>query len=280
MFNQLQNIVSRPKPFEIYTTDFLWTDEHTAQQMLKHHLDPAVDISSRKHAFIDRSASWIIERFTLQPGKAVIDFGCGPGLYTQRLARCGAQVIGVDFSANSLEYARKQAAAENLDIQYIQQSYFEYEGTNRVDLISMIFCDFCAMSPSQRALMLNKFTCLLKPGGQVLLDVFSLAGYEHRQENASFTYYPVGGFWSGQAYFEFASTYKYEAEDVVLDKYTLIEANRTREVYNWLQYFSKEGLAREFAQAGLRIHTWLGNVAGDAFDETSDEFAVIAEKLE
>ena len=39
MFNKLKEINSRPEPFEFYTADALWTDEHTSEQMLKFHLD-------------------------------------------------------------------------------------------------------------------------------------------------------------------------------------------------------------------------------------------------
>ncbi len=39
MFNELQNIESRPRPFEFYTADDHWTDEYTTQQMLAKHQD-------------------------------------------------------------------------------------------------------------------------------------------------------------------------------------------------------------------------------------------------
>lgn len=36
--------------------------------------------------------------------------------------------------------------------------------------------------------------------------------------------------------------FKYDDAKVVLDKYTIVEENRTCEVYNWLQYFDPERL--------------------------------------
>src|SRR5512144_1722404 len=97
MFNQLEEINSRPKPFEIYTVSELWTDEYTSKQMLSFHLNGENDVASRKFSFIDRSTNWITSRFELCEGKAVADFGCGPGLYTQRLARTKAAITGIDF---------------------------------------------------------------------------------------------------------------------------------------------------------------------------------------
>jgi len=39
MFKELKTINNRPKPFEFYTAEALWTDEHTSEQMLQYHLN-------------------------------------------------------------------------------------------------------------------------------------------------------------------------------------------------------------------------------------------------
>ncbi|MCG8527435.1 MAG: hypothetical protein MI748_13710 [Opitutales bacterium] len=77
MFEELKEINHRPEPFEYYTADDLWTDEHTSKQMLAYHLNEEVDISSRKGEFINRSVNWIIKKFDLNENKRVADFGCG-----------------------------------------------------------------------------------------------------------------------------------------------------------------------------------------------------------
>jgi hypothetical protein len=63
MFTELEGINSRPEPFQYYTTEELWTDEHTSKQMLEYHLNEFVDASSRNKKFIDRSVKWIISHF-------------------------------------------------------------------------------------------------------------------------------------------------------------------------------------------------------------------------
>ena len=72
---------------------------------------------------------------------------------------------------------------------------------------------------------------------------------------------------------------KYEEEKVSLDKYTIIEESRTRVVYNWLQYFSRESLGKEFEENGFEVENFYLNVAGDPFDSNSTEFALVARKL-
>jgi hypothetical protein len=52
MFQELQEINARPKPFECYTADELWTNEHVSLKMLEYHLNESVDLSSRNRDFI------------------------------------------------------------------------------------------------------------------------------------------------------------------------------------------------------------------------------------
>ncbi len=278
MFDKLERINSRPKPFEFYTAAELWTDEHTSEQMLSYHLKEDVDLSSRNKKFIESSVEWIVTRFNVGAGTKIADFGCGPGLYSTRLAQRGAEVTGIDFSKRSIEYAGETAAKQGLSIRYFNQDYLEFETEERYNLIQMIMCDFCALSPAQRKKMLDKFKTLLAPGGSILMDVYSMPSFALREEAATYEKNQLFGFWSAADYYGFLNTFKYEKEKVVLDKYTLIEASRTRTVYNWLQYFSPEEITKEFEASGLKIETLYSNVAGLPFNPESVEIAVVAGK--
>ena len=119
MFKELKDINSRPAPFEFYTADELWTNEHTSKQMLAYHLNESIDVSSRNLKFIERSVEWVASRFGIDSNTEIADFGCGPGLYTSRLAKKGAKVTGIDFSENSIRYARETAEEQSLNINYI-----------------------------------------------------------------------------------------------------------------------------------------------------------------
>ena len=247
--------------------------------MLKYHLNESIDAASRNKDFIDRSAAWISSYFRVDRETAIADFGCGPGLYANRLAERGAAVTGIDFSENSLAYARQVAAEKRLKVTYVLKNYLDFDTTDRFDLITMIMCDFCALSPAQRKRLLSKFRPLLKPGGSVLLDVYSLTSFKQKEESATYERNQLDGFWSPADYFCFVNIFKYEQEKVTLDKYTIIEASRTRVVYNWLQYYSPDTLAGEFEENGFKIEELYADVAGSAFGPDSLEFAVIAQKL-
>ena len=278
MFKKLEDINSRPLPFEFYTAEELWTDEYTSAQMLEFHLNESIDLSSRNHAFIDRSIEWIVSHFNIKSDTMIADFGCGPGLYTNCLAQTDADVTGVDFSQRSIDYAKTAAAEKNLDITYLRQNYLDFDTDERFDLIIMIFCDFCALSPAQRKTLLKKYHTFLKPGGSLLLDVHSLNIFDQKEESAIYELNQLNGFWSPDKYYGFVNTFKYENEKVTLDKYTIVEENRTRTVYNWLHYFTRESLTEELTENGFTVQGFFSDVAGTPFNPKSSDMAVVATK--
>ena len=278
MFKELQELNSRPTPFQFYTADELWANEHTSKQMLEYHLNESIDVSSRNRNFIESSVEWIVSQFGVDDKTKIADFGSGPGLYTTRLAERGATVTGIDFSENSLKHAKQVAKQKGLKINYVQANYLDFETTQRFDLIIMIMCDFCALSPEQRKLMLSKYFLLLKPDGSVLLDVYSLTSFNKKEESAIYELNQLNNFWSPQDYYCFVNTFKYDKEKVTLDKYTIIEESKTRVVYNWLQHFSTESLSEEFEENGFKVKELYSDVAGTTFDPETTEFALVAKK--
>lgn len=276
MFQKLENIHERPEPFQYYTAEDLWTDEHTSTRMLAYHLNQEVDAASRSADFIEGSVEWMVSRFGIGEGTAIADFGCGPGLYAGRLASHQAQVTGIDFSKRSIEFARQEAAGNGLSIRYVNEDYLRWETEDSFDLIIMILCDFCALSPAQRKHMLMKFRSLLGENGSVLLDVYSLAYFQEREETVQFGLNLLDGFWAPGRYYGFLNTFKYGTRQIVLDKYTIIQPDQIRTVYNWLQCFSPDSLSKEFTECGLSIQELYGDVAGAPYDPNSSEFAAIA----
>ncbi|MDD5234114.1 MAG: class I SAM-dependent methyltransferase [Syntrophales bacterium] len=277
LFRELEKINSRPEPFEFYTASDLWTDDHTSQQMLSFHLNEDIDVSSRNAKFIQDSVTWIVSRFGLSEASSVADFGCGPGLYAARLAEHRAKVTGIDFSRRSIQHAIAAAGKGGLPINYVHGNYLEFDTEERFDLILMIMCDFCALSPAQRKTMLDKFALFLKPNGHVLLDVYSLTGFARQEEAAGYELNQLNGFWSPKRYYGFSNIFKYADEKVVLHKHTIVEPERIRTVYNWFQYFSPEAINVEFSGSGLKAAEFYSDVAGNPFDPLSTEFAVVAE---
>lgn len=278
MYDLLRSINHCPNPYEIYTAEMLWNDPHISKQLLKFHLDQKTNLASRKLFFINKSVDWMSSYFKIGENTQICDFGCGPGLYTTRLASKGAKVSGIDFSQNSIQYAQETAIQKGLNIDYRLGNYLTISMDKRFDLITMITCDFCALSPEQRKTLIGQFYNSLNDGGSVILDVYSLNAFEQRQEMATYEYFMMNGFWSEAEYYGFLNVFKYNSKKIVLDKYTIVEKTMTRQIYNWLQYFSKKSLRKEFETNGFKIEEYYSDVAGTSYTEDTLEIAIIAKK--
>lgn len=266
----------RPPIWSRSTVRDLWTDPHRAAQMLRFHLDPSTDLASRRPAFIEASVAWIVARFGVGPGTRVLDLGCGPGLYANRLAAAGARVTGVDWSVSSLAHARTEAERAGLPVRYEAADYLAWETAERFDLALLIFCDLCALAPGERARLLRKVRGWLAPGGAFLLDVHSLvtfAGLPEVHETAPDLF---GGFFAAEAYSGELHRFRYEAEHVTLDRYRITTAAGTTEILNWLQHYTPEALIGELEAAGFAVETLLGDVAGAPLRGDSPDIAAIA----
>ncbi len=278
LFAALERINERPALYSRYTADALWTSPDISEMLLRFHLDGEVDVASRRTDFIEASADWMVSTFDLGPGRRVLDLGCGPGLYTNRLARSGASVTGVDFSARSVERARADAEREGLAVEHVLGDYLAVDLEPGVDLAMMIMCDYCALSPSQRRRLLERVGHILAPGGAFLLDVYSLAAFETWEEQVAYGPGLMDGFWSARPYHGFLNTFRYEAQKVVLEKYTIVEAAGSREYLNWFAHYDVAGLTAEVEAAGLTVSAVHGDVAGASFEASAPEFAVVVQQ--
>ncbi len=281
LFAEMERIAAIPAtPFAFYTAETLWNDPYISKHMLALHLEENTELASRNRSFIERSVAWMSSLFSFGPSFQIADFGCGPGLYTTLFAERGACVTGIDFSERSINYARETALSKGLDIDYRFGNYLFLEGLqeNYFNLITMIYCDFCALSPEQRKKLLRRFFSLLVPGGTVILDVFSMKSFGDREEGTEWGYRFMDGFWSSGPYYGFRNTVVYKEERVVLDKYDIVEPHGTFQVYNWLQYFDKANLRRELESENFVIETFYGDVEGSTEDSGASQIAVIARK--
>jgi len=60
----------------------------------------------------------VVAALALEPGKRVLDVACGTGGVALRAGRLGADVTGIDISADQLAKARRAAEAEGLEIRF------------------------------------------------------------------------------------------------------------------------------------------------------------------
>ncbi|WHT47548.1 class I SAM-dependent methyltransferase [Sporosarcina thermotolerans] len=106
--------------------------------------------------------------------RRIIDIGCGTGLLSVKLAKAGADVTGIDLSADMLEVAKKRANALSMPIQFIEQPMQEIEGTPEYDG-AVIAIDSLNYLPDRESVLqtFKGIHSILKNGGLLMFDVHS-----------------------------------------------------------------------------------------------------------
>ena len=221
----------------------MWTDTHISKQLLEIHLNPEIDLASRKRDSIEKTIEWIFKKVKGQKLK-ILDLGCGPGLYTQQIAQKGHQVTGVDFSENSINYAREQAKANGLNIEYINKNYLELDlPENEFDLVMMIYTDLGVLLPEERNQLLSKIKRALKPGATLIFDVLNDQDLDKKVSPKNWEV-AEKGFWRNGPYLALSDSFFYKEQKVILNQHIIVEDENTSVYRFWTHYFSNDDLIR------------------------------------
>ena len=114
----VSRLLARTPLEHVGPTKLPWDDPAFSDRMLREHLDQQHDRASRSLPIVDAHVDWIFDDLLAGRPSAVLDLGCGPGLYTERLAERGCTCLGLDISPASIRYAERIAADRALHCSY------------------------------------------------------------------------------------------------------------------------------------------------------------------
>ena len=273
IFEVLEN---KPRLFEASPQN-IWNTPYISKNMLNAHLDENLDSATRKLSFVEKSVNWICEITPPNKYPALLDLGCGPGIYAELFCKKGYNVTGIDLSKLSITYARNSARMKHLKINYIQGDYTKLNINNKYHLITMIFCDFGVLSNEARTkLTVDVYNSLL-PGGIFLFDVFTPLKYAKEKERKDWEICE-DGFWHQDLYLLLHAFYRYEEDNTFLNQYIVATKNEFSYYNVWEHTFTLNELNDNLKSIGFRNIHFFSSVAVDSYNDNCDTICVLAKK--
>lgn len=261
----LLDLFKIPQAFE-HSDLTLWQDDYISSLLLNAHLNPNHDNASRNHDFINDSAAWILNQVK---AKSLLDLGCGPGLYTKLFSNAISNVVGVDFSQRSIDYAKET----DKDSIYLCENYVGLNLNSTFDVITMIHCEYGSLSPKERSQLLTQIKKHLTSKGRLIFDVFTPKSLDQFNQSQRWVNHQ-SGFFSQNPYTEIILNKLYP-EDISLKQSIVIDDTETRIFRQWTQTFDLISIQEELQDHGLKILSYYDNLKGDEYTHLSETLALV-----
>ena len=233
---KLGDILSRKIPPEPWDEgdNIPWNEPGFSRRMLREHLAQSHDLASRRSEKIDAHVDWIHREALRGSPAKILDLGCGPGLYSSKLARLGHRCVGIDFSPASIEYARERAAADSLSCEYIHADIRTAEYGSGYGLAMLIFGEFNVFKPSDAARILDKAHNALEEGGILLLEAHTSGAFREFSQRPATWYSSESGLFSDLPHLCLQENFWDAGSETVTRRYLIISTS-TGEVARYAQ---------------------------------------------
>jgi SAM-dependent methyltransferase len=200
-----------------------WDEPAFSERMLREHLSQDHDAASRRFATIDRHVRWLADRLPHSTSR-VLDLGCGPGLYTSRLARLGHLCVGIDFSPASVTYAREEAAREGLACEYRQQDLRTGAFGEGFDLVLLCNGELNVFRPEEATALLREAHRALSRGGQLVLEVHTFEAVQALGERPPRWYTSPAGLFSAAPHLVLEEAAWHPEHRATVQRYFVLDA--------------------------------------------------------
>ena len=201
-----------------------WDDPDFSRRMLNEHLSQEHDAASRRFEIIDSHVRWIHHQVLKGNPTRILDLGCGPGLYANRLARLGHRCVGIDYSPASIAYAKEQAEEEGLECAYIQQDIRTADYGDGYGLVMLIFGEFNVFRPEEARGILEKAYRALAPNSFLLLEPHTFEAVLKIGEQPSSWYSVEEGLFSDEPHLCLQENFWDAENSVAIERYYIVNA--------------------------------------------------------
>lgn len=215
-----------------------WADPEFSRRILKEHLNQDNDIASRRIKAIDKQVQFIHHQLLMAKKTTILDLGCGPGLYSHRLANLGHRCTGIDISPASIQYAKEIAEKESLKCTFIQDDFLKPDLGSDFGFAMLTFGDFNALYRPDGERLVEKIFHALEPGGVFLLEGLTLDGAMEIGERQPAWLTAESGIFSDNPYLYLEECSWNEQDQLAIANYYIIESVSGHLTYYRQRYYA------------------------------------------
>jgi len=224
----LQDIVRRQIPPAPWAEgeNIPWDDPDFSRRMLAEHLTQKHNLASRRFETIDRQVRWIHEKLLDGTPTRILDLTCGPGLYTNRLARLGHTCVGIDYAPEAVRHARETAGDAGLACTYRFEDVRKADYGDGYGMAMMIWGQFNVFRRNDARAILEKAFSALLPDGLLLLEP-QRSGTVERNGRAGSSWYSCGeggGLFSDRPHLCLSDSFWDSARHAATQRFFIVDA--------------------------------------------------------
>ncbi|GAE29956.1 class I SAM-dependent methyltransferase [Alkalihalobacillus hemicellulosilyticus] len=215
------------------------------------------ELYDRSHSFVSEFGNDLVELLAPKKGEKILDIGCGTGDLAYKLNKHGADVIGVDKSANMIHQALKKYPHIPFNVKDVVKLTYENE-------FNAVFSNATLHWEKKPKQALNCIYHSLKPGGRFVAEFGGKGNVEiitneilKQLKLSSVTYSPEQFPW----YFPSIGEYATLMEEVGFHVSVALHFHRPTPLEgddglrNWLEMFAVEMFKHATTETKERIYT-------------------------
>ena len=278
----LLDIIARNKKPEPWVEgdNIPWNNSGFSERMLKEHLSQSHDAASRRSEIIDRQVKWIHHDLLSEHPAQILDLGCGPGLYVERLATLGHKCTGIDFSPASIAYAQKNAQENRLPIHYEQDDIRAADFPQDQDLVLLLSGELNVFSPSDARNIVRKAAECLSDFGRLILEIHAIGLIEKRGNESRTWSSAKSGLWSDSPHVCLQENFWYPDRKTAITRYLVTDAITGETMLHSASYqdYSDDEYESLLVDSGFRSVTRYPSLTGTIEDDQKDFAVLVAGK--
>jgi SAM-dependent methyltransferase len=278
----LADLASRQRPPEPWTEgdNIPWHEPAFSARMLPEHLTQAHDAASRRTATIERQVAWIDETVLGGRPTAILDLGCGPGLYSSRLARRGHTSVGIDFSPAAIAYAQAEAATRGLACRYELADIRNADYGSGFGLAMVIYGEMNVFPRAVAAHILSGLHRALDDDGTLLLEPHTFEAIERMGRRSPTWYTAEQGLFSDTPHLVLTEHFWHRPDQAATTRYFVVDladGTVTRHAQSFRAYTEADYL-QLLQECGFADVTFYASLAGESDPSQQGLCAIVARK--